>query len=274
MSSASLIRRRAGSAVSDRRVQLNTQSAGSIATAHRVNLTRINLRDTRFQCRLQSSSRDLLASLRDQGQHTPVLLWGSRCPYVIIDGFRRIEALTTLGEEAVLAHFEESADELRAFARSFSCNASRRNLSAYDKANAVWQAMNRWKMNKAEVARLLGLSVRQVNRYLRLLDFDDAIRDALADQRITMADAVALHRAVPSSLQEWFDKIEASRLSSHELARLLRSSMPRRVVRSYLTRQRNGFRLRPIQYRNDMPPQQRQRIVEALESARRMIDQL
>ncbi len=238
--------------------------------ACQVELAKIDCNDARFQCRLAFTSDDLVASIRERGQHTPVLLWGRRSPYVIIDGFRRIEAIAALGGHSVLAAFEETVDETRAFALSFSENSRRKNLTAYDKANAIWQAMNRLKIPKRDAASLLGLSVRQVDRYLRLIGFDEVIREALTADRITMAHAVALQSASPADLRKWIDEVETSGLSSVELRRRLRRPRASRGRRIYLIREGKGFRL-AIRYRHDVRDAEKRRIEQALRSALKLV---
>jgi ParB/RepB/Spo0J family partition protein len=235
-------------------------------------LGEIDTGDARFQHRLFASGDDLVDSIRAHGQRTPVHLAGSAPPYTVVDGFRRIDALRKLGHDSVVAVLERGATDEELFAFSFAENVRRRSYTAHDKAHAIWQAMRRWGLQKPQVAALLGLSTRQVDRYLALMTFADALRESVARGEITMAHAVVLHRAAPGDAEPWIREITRSGLSAPELARRLRT---RRVQRAgaavALVRDAHGFRLRTIRYRHDASAAEKRRIFDTLEAAMRIV---
>jgi ParB/RepB/Spo0J family partition protein len=239
--------------------------------ANEIALADIDVADTRFQHRLVTSSDDLLESIRSYGQRTPVHLAGERPPFVIVDGFRRVDALRRLGRSSALAVVEHGATEKELFAISFAENVRRRSYSAYDKAHAIWQAIHRCQLHKSDVASLLGLSLRQVDRYLALLTFAAPLREAVGAGRLSMAHAVVLHRAAPADVSPWIDDITASRLSAAELARRMRRSPRRRDGGTLLVRDALGFRMRAIRYRHDLDEAAKRRIWGVLESAMRIV---
>jgi ParB/RepB/Spo0J family partition protein len=228
--------------------------------------------DVRFQHRLFASGDDLIESIRAHGQRTPVHLAGDEAPYTVVDGFRRIEALRKLGRESVVAVVEHGTAEQDLFAFSFAENVRRRSYTSWDKAHAIWQALQRWQLSKGEVAALLGLSVRQVDRYLALLTFSEPLREAVAQGRLSMAHAVVLHRAAPCDTEKWIDEAEASGLAAGELAKKLRRSPWRRDRNAIsLVRDSRGFRLKPLRYRSDLSVAEKRRIWETLEAAMRIV---
>jgi ParB/RepB/Spo0J family partition protein len=239
--------------------------------ARRVALAEIDRSDTRFQYRILVSHGDLIESLRSQGQLNPVILWGDRPPYIIVDGFRRIDAISALGGNSVQGVFLNAKDERAAFAISFAENVRRRSLTAQDKANAIWRAINVWQMDKRDVAASLALSIRQVDRYLKLLEFSPPLLQAVKDGRICMAHAILLDRAKPPDLSEWIDEIAAGNLSAKDLKRRLQPIACRRRPKTYLVQDAKGFRLRQVRYRSDMGKAEKQRIWESLEAALRLI---
>lgn len=240
--------------------------------AQSVPLGEIDREDARFQHRLFASSEDLVESIRAHGQRTPVHLAGEAPPYAVVDGFRRIDALCRLGRESVVAVVERGAAEKELFALSFAENVRRRSYTTWDKAHAIWQAVQRWQLGKPEVAALLGLSVRQVDRYLALVSFDEALREAVADGRLTMAHAVVLHRAAGSDPAKWIEETVTSGLSAAELSKRLRRSPWRRDRNNLsLVRDARGFRLKPIRYRADANAAEKRRIWETLEAAMRIV---
>jgi ParB family chromosome partitioning protein len=240
--------------------------------ARQIPLQEIDRSDLRFQHRLFASSEDLVESIREHGQRTPVHLAGGGPPYTVVDGFRRIDAMSQLGRDSVLAVVEDGADEQQLFALSFAENVRRRSYTAHDKAHAIWQALRRWGLAKPEVAGLLGLSVRQVDRYLHLLTFGDALREALASGRLSMAHAVILHRASGADAAGWIEEIGRSGLSAAELAKRLKKPARRRgAPAAPLVRDLRGFRLGPIRYRHDLALAEKRRIWDALEAALRIV---
>lgn len=237
----------------------------------RVALDDIDRSDMRFQYRLLASHNDLIDSLREQGQLNPVILWGDRPPFTIVDGFRRIDAISALGDKSVKAIFTTGQDETQVFAISFAENVRRKNLTPLDKANAIWRAINVWHMNKREVASALALSIRQIDRYLKLLELSAPLLEAVTDGRISMAHAILLHRASVSDASEWIDAIAAESLPLEEIKHRIRQTARQRKPRSYLVRDARGFRLRPVRYRSDMSAAEKKRIWDSLEAALKLI---
>jgi ParB-like partition proteins len=271
---ASTIQHRASTAMRARPIRLEpepTQALGTGLSAcnriEQVLLRDIDVADMRYQLRVRTRLGDLVDSLRVHGQQVPVVLAGSAPPYRIIDGFRRSGALAKLGRESVVAIVRDDLSDTEAFRLSFINNVQRRNLNALDKAHAIWLALNREGITKQSVATSFAMSLRQVNRYLQLLEFDQAIQEAMAGSRITMAQAIALSRADVRSPREAIERIERDQLSAPKLKRLFSSSERRAQTRGYIVRERNGFQLREIRYRASMPTAQVKQIAQALRQA-------
>jgi len=233
----------------------------------RVPLEDIDRSDMRFQFRLCMKTADLVDSIREQGQHTPIMLWGDRPPYIVVDGFRRLEVLASLCRTHANAILQSGLSESEAASLSFSANVERKNLSAHDKASVIWCALNRWGLTQAEVAEAFNLSLRQIERYASLLKFPDSIVRGVCEGRITMAHAVYLHQARAEDLEHWVEEVARHKLSAVELRRRLRGR--RRRQANYFVRDSSGFRLRPIRFRHDMSAAERRRIASALENALR-----
>jgi ParB/RepB/Spo0J family partition protein len=236
-------------------------------TVRRVDLAQVDLSDTRFQCRLGGSLGDLRRSLRTHGQLVPVVLWRSDPPYVVVDGFRRLQSLAELGVPTASAVIRNDLDERQAFSLAFLENCKRKSYSVWDKAHAVWRAVNQRRMVKAHVATELGLSVRQVERYLAMLDLSAPLREAVERQRITMAHATVLHRFSQRDPSEWITVVGREGLSARQLKRRL--SRPGRLgrPRRYLQRVEGGFRMYPFRYDEDIDDREKARLVEALRQA-------
>jgi ParB/RepB/Spo0J family partition protein len=211
--------------------------------------------------------------MRVEGQQCPVVLWGKTSPYKVIDGFRRIEAIAGLGRDSVLALVRSDLDQTQALALSFIENARRHNLTPLDKAHAVWQAVHTWEMGKPLVAKTFGLSVRQIERYLKVLDFEGPLHHAVAAHKITMAHAALLNRACVADLPHWIDEVARKRFSARELRRHLTRNGGQPSRRPYLVRDELGFRLRPLRFRIDMSEAEKERIRQALRTALQIVEQ-
>jgi ParB/RepB/Spo0J family partition protein len=236
-----------------------------------VPVVEIDATDQRFQLRLEARSRDLISSLRAGGQRTPVILWGRRRPYVIIDGFRRVAATAALKRPTIQAIIRDDLDEAAAFSLAFSENCQRDSLRPRDKAYAVWLAVHRWGMAKPQVASSFSLSVRQIDRYLKVFDLEPELLNAIVETRISMGHAFLLHQYGVADVSTWIQEIERQKLSAAELRRQLRPRSRARGPRTYLVRDDSGFRLRPIRYRRGMSAVEKRRIEEALELALRIV---
>jgi len=240
----------------------------SIAT-QMIPIQQIDREDRRFQLRVNADAVDpaLVSSLRSSGQQTPVVLWGLTHPYRIVDGFRRVEALVASGMDRVLAIVRSDLDQTQALALSYLENDRRKNLTALDRSHAVWLAVHEWEMGKPLVARSFGLSVRQIDRYLKALEFAAPVQHALRSGNIAMAHAALLHRARVDDPSAWVRRIRREKLSAGELGRRLRGQRRLRRRRSYLVREANGFRFHGFRYRSDLGNAERQALLEALETA-------
>ena len=238
-----------------------------------VPLDRIDRDDSRFQLRVTTEPESLLATIRADGQQSPVVLWEPKGSerYKIVDGFHRIEAISRLGRQEVLAVIRRDIDQTEALTLSFLLNAHRQNLTPLDKAHAVSRAIGYFGMSKPIVAKALGLSVRQINRYLAVLQFNESVQTAVDAGRITLQHAAILHRHRVATHNIWIETIETEALSSRELGRRLRLQSASRSNHPYLVRDQRGFRLAPIRYRKNARPAETEKIRKALESALKLL---
>jgi ParB/RepB/Spo0J family partition protein len=133
----------------------------------------------------------------NEGQLVPVILWGKSAPYKIIDGYRRIAAISQLEWPSVRAIVRDDIDEEGAYRLSFIENVKRKNFSPLDLANAIWKMQTKGK-SKEQLKGELNLSESQVNRYKALLDFFGPIKAALDYDKLTMALAMRTSQPRPT----------------------------------------------------------------------------
>jgi len=237
------------------------------ATVRQIPIADIDQRDDRFQHRLTNTHGTLRKSLLADGQQVPVMLWGGEPPYKIIDGFRRIAAIDEIGWDEVKAIVRDDIGEEEAYALGFIENVKRKNYSPWDKANAIWRAVHKRGMDKGELAEMLGVSARQMDRYLALLDFDPAVQEALKDDRICMAHAVTLQQFKARQAKKWVDRIVAERLSARQLRKQLKKAGAAGRPKRYLKTEKDGFRMYPFRFHADADPAEKEKVVRILEKA-------
>jgi ParB family transcriptional regulator, chromosome partitioning protein len=233
-----------------------------------VSLGQIDRSDQRFQYRLHVDATRLREHMSLEGQQVPVTLWDSEGPsFVIVDGFRRVEAATALGWSTIRAIVRDDLDENLAAVLSFTENVRRQNYSPMDKANAIWIAIHKRRLSRSDVAIHFGLSERQVSRYLALLDLDEGIVKALQQGRVSMGHAALIHRFAPNDAERVIEDVASEQMSVGQLRRrLMRRRRAGRAGR-YLEREGGGFRLRALQYHPTLPAVEKERILRALQQA-------
>lgn len=232
-----------------------------------VPLSEIEVSDTRFQWRLNLKPKDLRDSLRREGQQEPVILWGDKPPFVLIDGFRRAYCARELGWTEIKAIIREDVTEQQAFRLSFIANVARRNLSRLEQAHAIWSALHQKRMTKEGIAEAFGISVRQVERYLEIVNYPAQIQEALLQGSITMGHANLLSKAMGIDLGAMLKRLSLERLSVPDLRRALKGQA--RVVppRRHFQRLKNGFRIYGFKVDENTSEAEKDRLRKSLETA-------
>lgn len=232
----------------------------------------IDLEDRSFQYRLFEKTTDLLPSLMQDGQLVPVILWGTKPPYKIIDGYRRVAAINNLGWPSVRAIVRTDLDEEGAYRLSFIENVKRKNYTALDMAHALWKLQARGKSDEQLTAEF-GISKRQIQRYLQLIEFPQEIKAALAAEQITMAHAQMLNQFEVNELDPWLEKI-ANGLSARQLKRELKKGElePKRKPTQYFKTEPSGFRIFPLRFSFNMSEAKQKKILQVLKDAVKIIE--
>ncbi|MBN1824546.1 MAG: ParB/RepB/Spo0J family partition protein [Endomicrobiales bacterium] len=130
----------------------------------------INVSNTTMQFRKELKSRELLQSLRNDGQKFPVVLWRRHGGELqLISGFRRVVAAKELGWEKVLAVIMPESDlsEDEALRLNFLENVERKSLTNLDMMFACQKLSELGKSN-VEIGKLIGKSEAQVRRYIKI----------------------------------------------------------------------------------------------------------
>lgn len=239
-----------------------------------VPLADIDLEDRRFQYRVKEKTSDLIPSLISEGQLVPVILWGKKPPYKLVDGYRRAAAVKHLGWPSLRAIIRTDIDEEGAYRLSFIENVKRKNFSPLDMAYAIWKMQARGKTAE-NLQEEFKLSRTQIGRYEALIAFAEPIKAALADGKITMAHAQVLNTFEVHEIEPWVEKIQNG-LSAKELKRELQDggviARGSGKEKRYFKTEDDGFRLFPIRFSFNLSEAKQQKIAEVLRKALAIIE--
>jgi ParB/RepB/Spo0J family partition protein len=231
---------------------------------HSVPLSEIDHEDQRFQWRVNVSHADLKESIEKDGLQVPLVLWGKSKPYKVIDGFRRLHCARDLNWTEIEAVIRGDITEEEAYKLSFIENVKRKNLSAVDKAHAIWHAMYKRGLDKEPIAEAFSISVRQVERYLAIVDYPEALQKSLLSQEIAMGHAVLLSRSRGVDIPKEIERIRADVLSVPQLRKSLRARLKGREPRKYWQKLPDGFRVHSFRVGSKTSATVRERIRESL----------
>lgn len=110
----------------------------------------------------------LEASIDRIGLLQPIVVAPRGDKYVLIDGHRRLQACKNIGEQAidikVYEFYEEPADRI---ATQFTANEERKNLTAFERAQAAWD-LKAEGLNQKDIAAELGISQGDVSKLQKI----------------------------------------------------------------------------------------------------------
>ena len=246
----------------------------SEAAFQSVLLEDIDQGDMSFQFRFtKRASANLRESIELVGQLEPVDLLGPK-PYRILQGHRRVAAAKELGKKAVQAIVHVGLRSSEAWAVAFAKNVVRRNLSALERANTIHLGLQNGE-TKTHLTNLLGISERQVNRDLELLNFLAHIQQIFDGKIVTTAHARVLVQFGITNAKKWRTRIEEDKLTAKALKKLLRKTKgtsrggrPREYV---AWEDGDVLRVYPFRIAKNAPPDHRSAAIHALESAARWL---
>lgn len=239
----------------------------------RIAIARIDVADERFQFRFKMDAGGLRESIAENGQLIPVTLWrpqkGSR--YLVVDGFRRLDALIALGYEDVVAIVVRCTED-EAFARAYLENVVRKNLTPLEKATGICAVIDRIGVSRA--AEQMQLSTKQIRRYVHLMEAPSLTKQALKKEKITMAHALIISEYLPHIESKEEELIMLAELNSAaELRKLLKKKRNSGRPKKYLRIDDDVLRVYPFKFnRGTASKTDRRRVQKALRSALDFID--
>ena len=187
-----------------------------------VRLLAINQLDERLQrYRLAQPKleQQMLKSLRDYGQLSPVVVCQLDGQTVLVDGFKRLRAARTLkGHEQIVGRFLE-ADEQGAKAAIFNLNRVTGRPVELEEAWIIYALVIDDGLQQIEVAQMLGRHKSWVNRRLALIErLCNEARESLRQGLMTPTQARHLTRLPRGNQSEAMQSAAHAALTSRELS--------------------------------------------------------
>ena len=134
---------------------------------------------------------ELVASVREKGVLTPLLVSSTREGYRLIAGERRWRAAQRAGVKTVPVVVRETTPA-EALELALVENIHRKDLNPIEEAEAYRQCLEDGKLTQETLARRLGKDRTTITNMLRLLTLPPYIQEDLLEQRLSMGHARVL----------------------------------------------------------------------------------
>ena len=181
----------------------------------------------------ESRLEELAASIRENGILQPVLVRPTRDGYQLVAGERRLAAAQRAGLLRIPAVVREVPDE-RLLELALVENIQREQLNPIEEAQACHNLMDTLRMTQEELAARLGKERSTVANALRLLKLPAAVKDLVADGKLSPGHARALlsMNSPPAEVSKLAARMVAQGWSVREAEKWAKreSKKPRRVT--------------------------------------------
>jgi ParB family chromosome partitioning protein len=136
---------------------------------------------------------ELKDSIREKGIIQPVTIRkGDNGGYQLIAGERRLRAVQELGISEIPAYIIHVDSDEEMLEMAIIENVQREKLNPIELANSYQRLIHECKLTQEQVAQKIGKERSTVTNILRLLKLDDAIKNSLVTDAISMGHARAL----------------------------------------------------------------------------------
>lgn len=176
----------------------------------------------------ENKLEELAMSIKEKGILNPIVVEKKGDKYLIIDGERRYKCAKKLGLNKVVVNIVESNKSLleRNILR-FHYQETQEQWDVYEKAQAIGELKDSFKMNTSELAHALGMTTSTVDRYLLIYKVPDKDLTEMKklDIKPSMAMSLsALKRSMPiqvsSKCKNFFeiliDKVKNETITSYK----------------------------------------------------------
>lgn len=245
----------------------------SQVTLQQLPLDRLNPEDTTFQIRATSRPEQLEESIRSHGVLDPLVARphpDQSDHFQLVSGFNRAQAAALAGLTSVPVTVKELSDQ-EAYIFAYAENDNRQSLSDLDRACAIGKLRESGvAKTTADVARLLRVGERQVQRLEALLKYPKAIRDAVGAGEITATHALVLNQGHQKhkpkfTMAEWIRRTVDEKLSVSELRDAIKKAYRARTPKKALMRRQGEAVIFNRKYLDEASDEARAKAVAELE---------
>ncbi len=158
---------------------------------------------------------DLKASILEHGILQPLVVteMGSG-KYELIAGERRLRASRELGLEKIPVLVRPRVDDQGKLELALIENLQRQDLNAVEEARAYQMLMDDFGLNLDDIAARVGKGKSTISNSIRLLDLDQDILEALAQDKISRSHArTLLAEPVPTRRREMYKQMLAGKMT-------------------------------------------------------------
>ncbi len=170
--------------------------------------------------------RELVESVREKGVLQPVIVRLTTSGYELVAGERRLRAAREAGVETIPALVRRFSDR-ESLEAALVENVQRADLNAIELAEAYHRLAAEFSLSHEEIAGRVGKDRVTVANTVRLLKLPAAVKEAVADGRLSAGHARALLAAPPGRLAAIFDAAVRKELTVREVERLCRPDAKR-----------------------------------------------
>lgn len=174
--------------------------------------------------------RELVDSIREKGLLQPVLVRPAAEGYELVAGERRLRAAQAAGLSTIPAVVRRLSDR-ESLEAAVVENLQRADLNPMELAQGLARLAHEFDMTHDEIAKRLGKDRATVSNTVRLLRLPQAVREAVADGRLSAGHARALLSAPPGRLEAIAARVMAAGLSVRQTEELCRDGGQRRAAR-------------------------------------------
>ncbi len=173
----------------------------------------------------QEALEQLAASVREHGVIQPILVVEVLDGYQLVAGERRLRAAQLAGLERIPAVVRQLADREQ-LELALVENLQRADLNPLEEASAFRQLIDEFGFTQEQISVRLGRGRSTVANTLRLLEMSEAVKEAVADGRISEGHARAMAGLTERNETQLLELITARELSVRQTEELTRRLRP------------------------------------------------
>ncbi len=196
-----------------------------------IDCTQLDFDDTTYLMSYPIKAPKVIASAGTIGVLQPVIVTGCAChgKYQIVSGFRRAYACREVGLPMIQAniHPVEPEARLSAFLMAFYENLSHRQFNDIEKSLILHKLLNEFECPRDDVlhgympALQLAPNEKVLDIYLRLIDFEEALKEYIAEHEMSLSILELLTTLAETDRRAVFTLISRLKIGLNKLKELL-----------------------------------------------------